>query len=795
MIRNYFKIAWRNLSKRKGFAFINIVGLALGFGCSILIFLFVTHHLSYDNFHNNSDRIYRFVTEEHRDFIDYEASVPPGFANAFKSDYDYAEKVAKIVERDQLLIGIQDGTDTKKLKEDVFFAEPDFFKIFNFPLVEAANEVQLSEPNTAVITQRMAKKLFGDDNPIGKTFQLDNKAFIRVTGILQDLPETSLFTYDIFVSFETMATYDDFLGSEYWGGINSGLQCFALLRPNQNKVQIEEAIAGYPKKFRPVSKNVHVYKLQPFSEIHFNSLYSGGIDVKVLWIFSFIGFFLLIVASINFINISTAQSVYRSKEVGVRKVLGSHKKQLFWQFMTETFLISLLALILGFGFSVLILPYFNTVFDLELSILGIINLTFFGFASLLLLAVTALAGSYPGLILARIAPILALKRKLSQKDAGGYTTRKVLVVTQFAISIILIIGTIVVGKQLQYAMNSDLGFDKSAIVMVDIPTTLDRVQLDALKDRMAQSPSVEKITACFASPGAGYNSWGTSVKYNNKAEAEEFSIQVKIGDEDYLNTFGLNLIAGRNFYVKDSVDEILVNATFAKKLGLQNPEELIGKQLAISGKFVQGTIVGVIDDFHNQDFHDDIQPIFIAPVSQTYSELAIKVNMKNAKAVLNHIEGQWTESFPDYIFEYDFLDDRVAELYESEQRFLALAKLFSGLAIFIGCLGIYGLILFFVTQRTKEIGVRKVLGGSTGHIVLLVIQDFFKLIALAGVIATPIAWYFMSRWLENYTYKIALSWWIYVVAIGLVMLITVLTISYQAFKAAMANPVTSLRTE
>jgi ABC-type antimicrobial peptide transport system permease subunit len=796
MYKNYFKIAWRNLTKRKGFSLINIIGLALGFACSILIFLFVGHHLSYDTFHKNPERIYRFVTEEHRDFIDYEASVPPGFANAFKSDYDYAELVAKIADREQYLIAIEEHSEVKKLKEDVYFVEPDFFKIFNFPLVDEKGQVQLSEPNTAIITESMAKKMFGDENPINKTFQLENKEFIRVTGVLRDLPKTTLFnTADIFISFETLPSYDSFLGGESWGGISSNLQCFGLLQPNQNISLIEGTLQGYVKKYRPDSKNVHHYKLQPFSDIHLNSQYNGGIDVKVLWIFSFIGFFILMIAAINFINISTAQSVNRSKEVGVRKVLGGQKNQLFWQFMTETFVISLLALLLGVGLSMLALPYFNSIFDLELSISGIFNVPFLVFVCVLLCCVSVLAGSYPGFILAGIAPILALKRKLTQKDAGGYTTRKILVITQFVISIVLIIGTIVVSRQIRYAVNSDLGFDKSAIVMVELPSELDRVQMDGLKERLLQSPSVEKISACFASPGAGNTSWTTYVRYNNNPEPEEFLISAKVGDEDYLNTFGLDLLAGRNFYIKDTVDEILVNATFAKKLGLPSVEELLGKRVDIAGELVKGSIVGVVADFHDQDFHDNIQPIFIAPFDKVYSELAIKINLRNAKESLIHIEDQWTNTFPNYIFSYDFLDARVAEMYVSEQRFLSLAKLFSTLAIFIGCLGIYGLILFFVTQRTKEIGIRKVLGGSVNQMVVLVIQDFFKLIVLAGIIAAPIAWYIMGTWLESYTYKIKISWWIYLVAIGLVMAITLLTILYQAVKAAMADPAKSLRTE
>ncbi len=791
MIRNYFKIAWRNLTKNKRYTFINIGGLTLGFACSILIFLFVSFHLQFDDFHYNSDRIYRFVTESHKDDVGYTATVPPGFTNAFKADYDYAEKIAKIVIWDEELITL-DGD--KKLKEVVAFVEEDFFNILNFPLLNNT-PIQLSEPNTALITESTAKKLFGDENPINKTFQLGGKEFITITGLLKDLPKNSLIKGNIFLSFKTLEKYNDFLASETWGGTGSSLQCFALLHPNQNIAQIEQEIAGYVEKHRKGYNNVHHYKLQQLSDIHFNRYYSGGINPKALWIFSLIGFFLLIVASINFINISTAQSVNRSKEVGIRKVLGSLKVHLFWQFMAETFIITSLALIFGIPLSILVLPYFNSIFELELALNGLANFKFLSFAAILLIGISVLAGSYPGVLMARIAPILALKGKLTQKDAGGLFTRKILVVSQFVISIVLIIGTIVISKQISYAVDSDLGFDKSGIVMITLPEELEPVKLRGLKNRIAAFSGVEKITACFASPGAGNDQWNTSVKYDNKPDDEIFSIDTKLGDEDYLNTFDLKLIAGRNFYIKDTVDEVIVNKTFIKKLGLQSPDEVIGKQIRLSGGFIKGTIVGVIDDFHNQDFHSNINPIYIAPKMDDYNEFAIKINLSNTKNIMTHIEKEWSELYPSYLFEYDFLDERVAEMYNTEQRFLSLTKLFSVLAIFIGCLGIYGLVLFFVAQKTKEIGIRKVLGSSILHILVLVMQDFFVLIIVAGVIATPLAWYFMNDWLQSYTYQTELSWWIFALAIGLVLSITFITIIHQAYKAARANPIKSLKTE
>jgi ABC-type antimicrobial peptide transport system permease subunit len=508
-----------------------------------------------------------------------------------------------------------------------------------------------------------------------------------------------------------------------------------------------------------------------------------------------VGLFLLVVASINFVNISTALSVSRSKEVGVRKVLGSQRNHLFWQFMTETFIIILGALILGLMITVTILPYFNITFDLSLSITALYTPEFLAFTFGILLIMVLLSGSYPGIILARIAPLMALKGKIMPGDIGGAFTRKLLVTTQFVISIMLLIGMIGVNKQIHYAIHSDLGFDQKDIVMVRLPSARTESKQHALKNSIVQIPGVEKISACFASPGAGDSEWGTTLRFDNEPENEEFSIEAKMADIDYLKTFDLQLLAGRNFIEKDSVDEILVNATFAQKVGLNSPEALIGKSLSIDNGSIQGTIVGVINDFHDRDFSQQINPVFIAPAAYAYNELAIKINRAHISTALKKIEEQWSAVFPEFIFEYDFLDTRVAELYQSEQRFLSLTRLFSGVTLLIGCLGIYGLILFFAAQKTREIGIRKVLGGSVGHILVLVSQDFIKLLIVGSLIAIPLAWYFVDQWLQRYEYRTPISWWIFALATGIVAVITLLTISYQAFKAALTNPVDSLRSE
>ena len=794
MIRNYIKIAWRNLLKRKVFTTINILGLAIGFGSAILIYLFLGYHLSFDNFHPDQNRIYRVATEEHMDNIGYSASVPPAFAKVFRENYAYAEKVAKIVDREGLVLDVEQNGAVNKYKRDVMFAEEDFFKIFNFPLLNGSNAISLSAPNTAVITESEALEFYGSTEVVGRTFVLENNEAIEITGVLKDIPNTSFLNADIFIAFENLREYSEFAHSESWGGITTNLQCFVRLKPDQDIAGIEAALEELPKEHRATSKNTHIYKLQPLSEIHLNYEY-GGLDPVFLIVFGIIGLFLIAIACINFINISTAQAFYRSKEIGIRKVLGSFKKQLFWQFLSETFLIGLFAAVLGIIMAILFLPAFNALFEIQLTLDNLVGLRFFGFLLALLLLVSFLSGSYPGLLLSTIVPILALKGKLNHNDTGGATTRKVLVVTQFVISISLIVATLVISRQIEYATKTDLGFDKESIVMLEVPETMTSEQFYDLKERLKQVVGVQKVSGCLTSPGGGSAFWDTTVKYNNRPEREDFSISIKAGDEDYLNAFNIPLVAGRNFFKNDSITEMLVNEKFLEKVGVASAEELLGKTLAVNGERIEAAIVGVVKDFHDSSFTDEIKPVFIAPNVIWYNELGVKINHLNTKATLEQLEREWSQTFSNHIFDYRFLDERVAAQYETEQRYLSLSKVFSGLAIFIGCMGLYGLILFFVGQRKKEVGIRKVLGSDIRDILTLFSMDFLKLILIAGIIAIPFAWYFMEQWLQGYTYRTEIHWWYFAISIVAVLVLTLFTISYQTLKVAIKNPVESLRTE
>ena len=796
MFKNYFKIAIRNLQRNRAYMIINIMGLTLGMTCGIVIFMVVKHHLSFDNFHNNRDRIYRFVTEQHRDNIDYVASVPNPLGKLFRNDYTFGEKTARIVTFYEQLVTVPGGNTTRKFKEEeVAFVEPEFFDIFNYPLISGNKKTVLQDLNTAIITESVAKKYFGKENPIGKTFKVDNKADFTITGVLKNIPQNTDRRTEIYLSFNSVKTFQDwFVKDDSWGGISTMMQCFVLLRPTITPGQVEKAIAGYVPKYRPKHKNVHHYKLQPLNDIHFNERYGGVMQKRNLWVLSFIGLFLIITACVNFINLATAQALRRSKEVGVRKVLGSLRTQLFWQFIAETGFITISALIIAIGLSVLALPYINEWFHTHITGSILFSWQLLVFLCLLPLLVTFFAGSYPGIILSGFQPASALKGKITQRSIGGFNTRRLLIITQFAISQTLIIGMIVIMAQMKYARESDLGFNKDGIVMIPIGSGTEKETIKTLKNQFSQIPGVEQTSVCFTSPSSG-NAWNTSFKYDSRLEEETFRISVRAADEDYLSTFDLKLLAGRNIYPSDSVREFIVNETLARKLNLKSSEELIGKKLSSNGGRINGTIIGVVKDFHDQSFHEDINAVFITNFSDIYSEYAVKVNLKNLKSVLPALESNWSKMHPDEIYEYNFLDEDIAEFYETEALMLKLIQLFSVIAIFIGCLGLYGLVSFMALQKTREIGIRKVLGGTISHILWLFAKEFFRLILVAFIIAGPVAWWLMNGWLQDFKYRIPIGIEVFLLSILVSIAIAALTVGYRSIRSAIANPVKCLRTE
>lgn len=794
MFRNYFKIGWRNLLKHKGYSLINLLGLTLGITGAILIFTLVKYHLSFDTFHAKVERIYRVTSEFHQEEISREANVPQPIGKALRNDYTFAEKIAMVYSDSDWLVSVPSSEKDQKFKETVAFAEPEFFDILDFPLVQGDKNTILTEPNTAIITERIAKKFFGDQDPINQIIHLQNKWDFRITGVLRDLPVNTDRRDEIYLSYSNLKDYNAWLAGDSWQGVSGGMHCFMLLKPDVRPSEVDKAFPSLSEKYYDErDAEIYQFKLQHISDIHFNPDLGGYLAKKNLWALSLIGLFLIITACVNFINLATAQALRRAKEIGVRKVLGGKRGQLFWQFIAETALITMLALIVAFALSQLALPYVNQLLDIQLQINIFQDVYLLIFLPILLLVVILLSGSYPGLIMAGFQPVMALKGKLSQKHAGGFSLRRGLVVAQFVISQLLIIGTIVIANQMRYARQTDMGFTKDAIVMLPVPEK-EKSKLSAFDSEVSQLAGVEKIAFCSRAPAS--ESWASvTVHFGSRTEEENFDITVKAGDHQYVPIFNLQLVAGRNLQPSDTVREFLLNETAVRRFGERSPGDVIGKRMQIGLNNSVGTIVGVVKDFHNRSFHETIAPLCITTSTKWYSNCAVKINPANLQPTLSALETSWEEVFPDHVFEYGFLDEQIARFYETDNMIFRLIQIFASIAIIIGCLGLYGLVSFMAAQKTKEVGVRKVLGASLHSILWLFGKEFTGLLILAFVIAAPLAWWVMQNWLENFTYRIEIGVGIFALAIAATFLVAMLTVSFQSIRAALASPIDSLRSE
>ncbi|MXV14851.1 ABC transporter permease [Hufsiella ginkgonis] len=796
MLINYIKIGWRNFTRHRSFAAINVVGLASGIACCILIFTLISFHLSFDTFHTRKDRIYRLVTQWHDDGIGYSPAVPQPLGKAFREDFDFAEKTARIVDYQNILISVKNGGELKKFSErwGIAYTEPAYFDIFDFPLLKGDRATMLKEPGTALVTEKLAKKYFGDKNPMNQVIRVDNRFDYKITGVLRDIPENTDLRQEIYLSYINLKDWNPWIaGNDSWGGVYSGCKAYALLKPNVNSKKVAAAMPLISKKyFKGRDQKIWRFALQPVADMHFNPDYDGYADTKYLWALFFIGVFLIVTASVNFINLATAQALNRSREVGIRKVLGSLQSQVFWQFIAETAIITASAIVLAVAISAVGLPWLNNLFESEMSLHLFSNGPLLAFLVLLGVVVTFLSGSYPGLVLARFQPVLALKSKLSQRHIGGFSLRRILVVAQFSISQMMIIGTLVIAGQIRYSRTSDLGFNKDAVVMLPLPDN-DKVKMTALRSRLQELPGVQNLSLCWQAPAASSNNT-TGLIYENRAEEEHWSVNTKNADDQYLKTFGLTLVAGRNLYPADTAREFLVNETFVKKLGLKSPKEVIGKLLTVN-RTVKAPIVGVVKDFYNYSFRSEISAVCISSDWGNYGNCAVKIDMRSAKTTLPAFQKIWNETYPDYLYEYQFLDDSIAGFYRMDNIMLKLTQAFAGIAVLIGSLGLYGLISFMAVRKTKEIGLRKVLGATIPGILWIFGKEFSRLLVIAFLIAAPLAWWAMRKYLEEFQYKMGIGPGIFLLAIGGTFAIAAVTIGYRSIKAALANPVKSLRTE
>jgi ABC-type antimicrobial peptide transport system permease subunit len=794
---------------------INIAGLAVGIAVCMMISIIIKYQTSVDNFHSNKDRVYRVLTEYHHADaanIDYGKDVPFPMPKALKTAFPQIEQVAPIFasQDDQLLIPDDNGTTIKQFKENkgVFFTEPSFFKMFDFPLI-AGSYTSLKEPNNVLLTKEIAEKYFGDwETAIGKTIKLQVGGYIfehgtdilKVSGILATIPANTDFQLKLVVAYGTGATGSIMEKSTDWEDrTNSGFGCYILLPPDISANNFNQQLRAYSRKVEsPDDKDSHI--IQPLSAVHYDTL-TGNYNNKaishellnVLWL---IAAFILLIACVNFINLSTAQAVNRAKEVGVRKVLGSNKFQLKTQFIVETFLIVAAAVILASVITMLALPYLNRLLELSLSFNILNNPAIILFLIIVTFVVTALAGFYPSIVLSRFNPVNALKSKSTANTTTGISLRRGLVVFQFIIAQSLIIGTFIIVKQMSYFMDQPLGFDKDAII--NVPFRVDSLRisrLDYLRKQLLSVNGVQAVSFSSNTPVENGNDIWSTFKFDHALKEEDFKAITKFADEEYVIAYKLPLIAGRNLKPSKYTQEFLVNESLVKGLGLKKPEDILNKEMSIWSGRIKCPVVGVVKDFNDRSFRNELAPLLITTNTTMYNQAGIKLATTNISSTLQSVKTICEQTFPNFVYEYRFLDEKVASFYKQENQLSQLYKIFAAIAIFLSCLGLYGLASFMAVQRIKEVGIRKVLGATAGSIVYLFSKEFIVLIAIAFAIATPLAWYFMHKWLQDYVYRINISWWLFAAGGLIAIIIALATISLQAIKAAVTNPVKSLRTE
>ncbi|WP_281988616.1 ABC transporter permease [Aquimarina aggregata] len=793
MFKNYIKIALRNLWRRRGFSLINISGLAIGLTAGFLILLYVNFELSYDRFHTKSDNIYRVVADLKTPSDHLQLSQPAwAVAPHLEEQFSEIESAVRILNMNMLV-----RNDEIKFKEsNAIAADPAFFEVFDFKLLQGDLNTVIKEPYSIVLSKTTAHKYFGDENPIGQSLKITEDGYItKITGVMEDIPENSHIRADMVLSLTTFTEDLDKELNTAWGNYDPA--AYILVNSNVKKEQLEPKFEGFLE--RNCGEEMREFQmfatlfLEPFEDVYLHSTRGGKGDGNInnIYIFSIVALFILLIASINFINLTTARSVERAKEVGVRKVIGAEKGQLALQFVGESIIISIIAFIVSIVLSVVFLPLFNAaagkiissgVFSSGINILILFSIS---------LSIGILAGLYPAFVLSSFRPVSVLKGNFST-GTQGTILRKGLVTTQFTISIALIIGTIIIYNQTNFMRNQELGFSKEQLLILE--TNASPKQL-AFQNAIEKLPGVKSTSLGSSVPGGG-NSNAYSEIENKAGELQAANLALYFVDYDYISQFELELAAGRGFskeFATDSTEAMVINEETAKIMGYSNPEEAIGAKFKQWGR--EGQVIGVIKDFHFRSLQQNISPMTMRIESDRNDLIAVKIAGQNIKQTIASIESQWSSILPTEPFDYYFLDEFFDEQYRTEERFGDLFLNFAILAILISCLGLLGLAAYSTLQRKREIGVRKVLGASVTEVVRLLSKDFLKLVVIAFLIASPIAWFIMDYWLSDFAYRITIQWWMFGLAGVLAIVIALLTVSFHAIKASVVNPVKSLRTE
>lgn len=798
MIRNYFVVALRNLLRRKSYTLLNLGGLTLGVVSCTIVFILLQFEFSFDTFHNDIDRIYRVVrhtTSEAEVSKDTGAPFPMG--KALRDDGAPAQEIVQVLINNDYQIDVLDASmnDTGKRfneKGAIGFIEPGFFRIFNFPWVMGDPETTLIDPNAVAVTEEMAVKYYGTpDNAINKYLRAGAKKIYRITGIIKNIPSHSDFPLKIVFAYQALGN-----NLPGWDSTNSDAQVYFKLGKGQSPEDFASMLTTITKKYVPMDSR-DSYHIQALSDIHFNLDFGNYrervADKEMLKIFGLIGLFILVISCINFVNMALAKAFQRSKEVGIRKSLGGARGHLMTLYLSETALLVFTALVLGVVVTQLILPVVGPLVNLPADVRWVTDPLFIAFLAGVFILVTLLSGVYPALRTSSFKPAQALKDGI-QASVGGFPLRKVLIVVQFFIAQGLIFCMIVITNQTSYFQNTSLGFNKEAIVTVAVPNdSTSRTGREPFRNRMLTSPAIKNVSFSYSSPASRGGNWWTNFTYNRAAEDAPEYANLKWAEPEFFKTYGLELVAGHMYASADSMREVIVNERLLASVGVTNPEDAIGRTVRVWDKHYP--IAGVVKDFHIYGLRNELLPVIMAHRPEFFSRLNVGLDPNQIKEGLAAVESTFRETYPNQVFEFEFVDETVANFYRQEEKFTKLFWIFAGMAITIGSLGLFGMVSLSVLRRTKEIGVRKVLGASLQNLVTLLSQEFMILVLIASLLALPLGWWLMSEWLKEFEYQISIGWEMFATSVVSTMIIAWLALSFQTIKAALANPVNALRNE
>lgn len=799
MLKNYLRILSRTLLRDKVSTTINVAGLTLGITSCIIIFLILKDGSSYDKHHRNFDRIYRVVSQSNENGkVTYTQGVPPALPDAFRNDFHAAEQVVFTSYRRSSMIGVEQPDGTLKKYEEakgLAITQPSFFKIFDRKMLIGDAEKSIDEPNEAIISHKWAVKYFqSDENAIGKTIRFEDHDY-SIRGVMEDYPSTTDLPFDLILSYITTKASFDAAG---WNSVSDNDNCYFMLKADESISNLESLLPKFVDKYNgegDANTGEETFLFQPLSKVHTDMRF-GNYNKKMPQAakisFMVIGVFLMLMACINFVNLTTAEAVRRTKEVGIRKALGSSRKQLIMKFTGETFVVTALSVLLSIGVVQFLLVPINSFMDMSLT-MKFSDYRIWLFLISFTIAVSLLSGIYPAFAISKFKPVDVLKGHLNIKDGSGFNLRRALIVLQFFISQLFLIGTIVVVEQMDFMEEQDLGFRKDAIITVPIPERedmADKAKMRAFKNEVIRLSGAKAASLNYSPPSsAGVLSSGFKVL----EKGEELSAQIKQVDGDYLDLFDIKLLAGSKLGDADTMAGFVVNEKLAQIAGYTQIEEFVGKEIEFWGKKLP--VIGVVKDFNTRSLSKPMEPVILLNDIGGYGNLSVELSSKDMQKTIRQIQTLWEATYPEYIFKYEFLDEQVNNLYRGERKISQMVTVFSVVAIFIGCLGLFGLISFMANQKTKEVGIRKVLGASINSILYLFLKEFIKLIAIGFVLAAPVSALIMNEYLKEFAYKINLDPMIFIVALGSTLLIAIVTVGFRSLKAASADPVKSLRTE